>query len=45
MMFGTFRNPHRWEARCGFGPEREERLGQMLRGVDMYKAVPVEGKK
>jgi sterol desaturase/sphingolipid hydroxylase (fatty acid hydroxylase superfamily) len=45
MLFGTFRNPRRWEARCGFGPEREERLVQMLWGVDVNKAVPIETKK
>jgi sterol desaturase/sphingolipid hydroxylase (fatty acid hydroxylase superfamily) len=35
MLFGTFRNPRRWDARCGFG-EAEHRLGEMLRG----RAVP-----
>jgi sterol desaturase/sphingolipid hydroxylase (fatty acid hydroxylase superfamily) len=35
MMFGTFRNPRRWEARCGFGAEREPRLAEMLRGVNV----------
>ncbi len=34
MVFGTFRNPKRWEARCGFG-EGEQRLGEMLVGVDV----------
>ncbi len=37
MLFGTFRNPRRWEATCGFG-EGEHRLGQMLRGVDVNAA-------
>ena len=32
MLFGTFRNPRRWEARCGFGPEGEHRLGDLLLG-------------
>jgi hypothetical protein len=40
MLFGTFRNPRDWDARCGFGPEREERFGEMLRGVDVYKPDP-----
>jgi sterol desaturase/sphingolipid hydroxylase (fatty acid hydroxylase superfamily) len=35
MLFGTFRNPRRWESRCGFGPRGEHRLGEMLRGVDV----------
>lgn len=37
MLFGTFRNPRDWRERCGFGPERELRLGEMLAGVDVYK--------
>ncbi len=35
MLFGTFRNPEKWEGRCGFGPERELLLHKMLRGVDV----------
>ena len=35
MIFGTFRNPKRWDSRCGFGPSGEQRLGEMLRGVDV----------
>jgi sterol desaturase/sphingolipid hydroxylase (fatty acid hydroxylase superfamily) len=42
MLFGTFRNPRRFEARCGFGPEREPRLLAMLAGVDVYKTQPAE---
>ena len=38
MLFGTFRNPRDWDARCGFGPEREARLAEMIRGVDVYKS-------
>jgi hypothetical protein len=38
MLFGTFRNPRRWESRCGFGPEKEHELGRMLAGVDVNKA-------
>jgi len=34
MMFGTFRNPRTWDARCGFG-EAEHRLGEMLLGTDV----------
>jgi sterol desaturase/sphingolipid hydroxylase (fatty acid hydroxylase superfamily) len=35
MMFGTFRNPRSFDARCGLGPETEHRLGALLRGVDV----------
>jgi len=35
MLFGTFRNPRRFEARCGMGPQGELRLAEMLRGVDL----------
>lgn len=38
MMFGTFRNPRRFEARCGLGPEGEHRLTEMLRGVELEAA-------
>ena len=37
MLFGTFRNPRRWQARCGFGPERELRLLEMLAGKDVHQ--------
>jgi len=37
MLFGTFRNPRKWDARCGFEPERELQLGRMLAGVDVNK--------
>jgi sterol desaturase/sphingolipid hydroxylase (fatty acid hydroxylase superfamily) len=36
-LFGTLRNPRRWDARCGFG-DAERRLGPMLRGVDVSAA-------
>ena len=35
MLFGTFRNPHRWEARCGFGETAEMRVRDMLLGRDV----------
>jgi len=31
-MFGTLRNPRRWDGRCGFGPDGEHRLLAMLAG-------------
>ena len=41
MMFGTFRNPRRWEARCGFGAG-EHRWPEMLRGVDIHVAADAQ---
>jgi len=41
MLFGTFCNPVRWQERCGFDAEREQRLGEMLCGVDV-NVSPVE---
>ena len=38
MLFGTFRNPRRWEARCGIGGEQEGRLLEMLAGRDLSSA-------
>lgn len=32
MLFGTFRNPRAWNARCGFAGDREQRLGELLGG-------------
>jgi sterol desaturase/sphingolipid hydroxylase (fatty acid hydroxylase superfamily) len=34
MLFGTFRNPRQWRARCGFG-EKEYLVWTMARGVDV----------
>lgn len=36
MLFGTFRNPRRWQARCGFG-EKELLVWTMARGVDVTR--------
>lgn len=35
MMFGTFRNPREWNARCGFADDRELRLADLLAGRDV----------
>lgn len=35
MMFGTFRNPKQWDARCGFADDKELELGAMLAGRDV----------
>lgn len=39
MMFGTFRNPRQWGARCGFG-DSELRVSDMLIGRDVNEPVP-----
>ena len=43
MLFGTFRNPKHWDAKCGFG-DKELRLGEMLAGVDVNSASAGENK-
>jgi sterol desaturase/sphingolipid hydroxylase (fatty acid hydroxylase superfamily) len=35
ILFGTFHNPKRWDAACGLGGENEERILEMLVGVDV----------
>jgi sterol desaturase/sphingolipid hydroxylase (fatty acid hydroxylase superfamily) len=35
MLFGTFRNPRRWEAECGLGAANEGRVVELLAGVDV----------
>ena len=42
MLFGTFHNPRRWQARCGFGSEGEHRLAEMLLGKDVNAPPPAE---
>ena len=36
MLFGTYENPERFDARCGFEPEREQRLLDMLCYRDVH---------
>ena len=36
ILFGTFRNPRRWDAQCGFG-DGEFQLARMLIGVEVDK--------
>lgn len=36
LVFGTFENPAVFDKRCGFTDDREQRLGAMLRGVDVH---------
>lgn len=42
MLFGTFRNPRRWQGRCGFGSKQEHRLAAMLIGQDVSRPEPAE---
>lgn len=37
MIFGTFRNPAKFDASCGFGGERENRVGPLLLGSDVTR--------
>jgi sterol desaturase/sphingolipid hydroxylase (fatty acid hydroxylase superfamily) len=37
MLFGTWRNPRTWNGACGFTPDREERLSDMLRFHDVHR--------
>jgi sterol desaturase/sphingolipid hydroxylase (fatty acid hydroxylase superfamily) len=37
MMFGTYRNPKKFESTCGFDNEKEQRLGEMLLFKDVHK--------
>jgi hypothetical protein len=36
-LFGTYENPVRFEDRCGFDPEKEERLPEMLAWRDVHR--------
>ena len=44
MLFGTYENPKEFIDTCGFTPEREERLGQMLAFQDVHKSKPASQK-
>lgn len=37
MLFGTYENPPRFTARCGFDDAQEQRLGAMLRWQDVHR--------
>jgi len=37
MLFGTYENPARFTASCGFDAVREQRLGDMLRWRDVHR--------
>ncbi len=35
MLFGTFHNPRKFTGQCGFANKGEQRLGEMLCGIDL----------
>jgi len=37
MLFGTYENPKEWKHKCGFTPQKEERLIEMLMYKDIHK--------
>lgn len=37
MLFGTYENPQEWKYHCGFSPEKEEQLMDMLLYRDVHK--------
>lgn len=39
MLGGTFQNPKRWDARCGFGEKGEHRVADLLLGRDVAGLV------
>lgn len=39
MMFGTWSNPEEFKSSCGFDPEKEERLAEMIQLKDVHKTV------
>jgi hypothetical protein len=43
MLFGTFRNPARFEGRVGFDRPATDRLAAMLSFVDVNEAVAGPG--
>jgi sterol desaturase/sphingolipid hydroxylase (fatty acid hydroxylase superfamily) len=43
MLFGTYQNPETFEGRCGFDPEREERVIEMLAFRDVHEAERAQG--
>lgn len=40
IFFGTFRNPRRWNERCGFGSRQEHLVMEMLQGIDVSRPSP-----
>jgi sterol desaturase/sphingolipid hydroxylase (fatty acid hydroxylase superfamily) len=44
MLFGTYENPKEWTLTCGFEPDMEERLGDMLVFRDVHAPVSPAGK-
>lgn len=44
MLFGTYENPKEWKHTCGFTPQKEERLIDMLMYKDVHKKSDVKNK-
>ncbi|MGH8398327.1 MAG: sterol desaturase family protein [Gammaproteobacteria bacterium] len=40
MLFGTFKNPRIFTRECGFNQDREQRMGEMLRGRNVLHSDP-----
>ena len=45
MLFGTFKNPPTYQGKCGFKPEREGRLGDILAFKNVNNPFPPKRKK
>ena len=45
MLFGTYENPRQVDCRCGFGPQMEERLPDMLLWRDVHAVHHTEEKQ
>lgn len=43
ILFGTFKNPRRWEDTCGFEADEELQIAQMLAGRDVQKSASGAG--
>ncbi|NJN40561.1 MAG: hypothetical protein HC807_06620, partial [Gammaproteobacteria bacterium] len=43
ILFGTFDNPRKFDAQCGFKDNRELKLGAMLLGEDVNPRKPGNG--
>lgn len=39
MLFGTYSNPKKFESTCGFHPDKEEKLLDMLKFKDVHKKI------
>jgi sterol desaturase/sphingolipid hydroxylase (fatty acid hydroxylase superfamily) len=44
ILFGTFRNPLRWDGQCGLGSTQEHLVMEMLQGIDVLRAHNFQAK-